>query len=79
MTFFGIGVIIGVVVFARIIEMMFNKFKIPTFYTIIGIIVASPIALLVNLNYTGMNFIGLVFMLFSIAIGFVCSAFLGEK
>lgn len=79
LTFFAIGVIIGIVVLARIIEMMFNKFKIPTFYTIIGIIVASPIALLVNLNYTGIGFLGFVFMLISIAIGFVCSAFLGEK
>jgi len=79
LTFFGLGVIIGIVVFARIIEMMFNKFKIPTFYTIIGIILASPIALLVNLNYTGMDFIGLVVMVAFIAIGFACSYMLGEK
>jgi len=79
LTFFGLGVIIGIVVFARIIEMMFNKFKIPTFYVIIGIILASPIALLVNLNYTGMSVMGFVVMVAFIAIGFVCSYMLGEK
>ena len=79
LTFFGIGVIIGIVVFARIIEMMFNKFKIPTFYVIIGIILASPIALLVNLNYTGMSVIGFVVMVVFAIFGFVCSYMLGEK
>ena len=58
---------------------MFNKFKIPTFYTIIGIIMASPIALLGNLNFSGMNFIGVLLMFVCVAIGFVCSMFLGEK
>ena len=79
LTFFGLGVIIGIIVLARIIEIMFNKFKIPTFYVIIGIIVASPIVLLGSLNFTGINFIGVVLMLIYIAIGFAISMFLGEK
>ena len=79
LTFFGLGVIIGVIVLARIIELMFNKFKIPTFYVIIGIIVASPIVLLGNLNFVGIGFLDVVFMLISMAIGFVVSIFLGEK
>jgi len=79
LTFFGIGVIIGVIVLARIIEIMFNKFKIPTFYVIIGIIMASPIALLGNLSFTSIDFIGALMMSICIAIGFVCSMFLGEK
>ena len=79
LTFFGIGVIIGIIVLARIIEIMFNKFKIPTFYVIIGIIMASPIALLGNLNFAGINFIGVLLMFVCIAIGFICSVFLGEK
>jgi hypothetical protein len=58
---------------------MFNKFKIPTFYVIIGIIVASPIVLLGNLNFVGIGFLDVVFMLISMAIGFVVSIFLGEK
>jgi len=79
LTFFGIGVIIGIIVLARIIEIMFNKFKIPTFYAIIGIIVASPVALLGNLNFAGIDFIGVLFMCVCVAIGFVVSMFLGEK
>jgi len=79
LTFFGIGVIIGVIVLARIIEIMFNKFKISTFYAIIGIIVASPIALLSNLNFANVDFIGVLLMLVCIVIGFVCSMFLGER
>ena len=79
LTFFAIGVIIGVIVLARIIEMMFNKFKIPTFYVIIGIIAASPIALLGNLNFAGMSFVGVLLMCVCLAIGFACSMFLGEK
>lgn len=79
LTFFGIGVIIGIIVLARIIEIMFNKFKIPTFYAIIGIIIASPVALLGNLNFSGIDFIGVLLMCVCVAIGFVCSMFLGEK
>lgn len=79
LTFFGIGVIIGIVVLARIIEIMFSKFKIPTFYAIIGIILASPIALLGNLDFAGTDFIGVLLMCVCIAVGFICSALLGEK
>ena len=46
---------------------------------IIGIIMASPIALLGNLNFMGISFVGVLLMCVCLAIGFIVSMLLGEK
>ena len=43
---FGIGVVIGIFLIAKIIEFIFSKAEIHAYYAIIGLILASPIAIL---------------------------------
>lgn len=43
---FGIGVVVGVLVIAKIIEIIFNKCPLYAYWAIIGLIVASPIAII---------------------------------
>ena len=43
---FGIGVVAGVLVIAKIIEIIFNKCPLYAYWAIIGLIVASPIAII---------------------------------
>lgn len=78
LTFFGIGVIIGIIVFAKLIEFLFDKFKNVTYSTIIGIIVASPIALLINLDFAGLNILHYAMILIAFAVGFTVAVKLGE-
>ena len=43
---FGIGVIVGVLAIAKVIEFVFNKFPLYAYWAIIGLIIASPIAII---------------------------------
>lgn len=47
---FGIGVIVGILAIAKLIEFIFNKFPLYAYWAIIGLIVASPIAVLAMAN-----------------------------
>lgn len=43
---FGIGVIVGILAIAKVIEFVFNKFPLYAYWAIIGLIIASPIAII---------------------------------
>ena len=47
---FGIGVVVGVVAVAKLIEFMLKKFPEVTYWAIIGLIVASPFAILIMMQ-----------------------------
>ena len=53
---FGIGVVVGIFVIAKIIEFIFAKAETHAYYAIIGLIVASPIAILMQIDWTGVSF-----------------------
>lgn len=48
---FGVGVLVGIVGFAKLIEMIFQKFELYAYWAIIGLIVASPIGILMMANF----------------------------
>lgn len=48
---FGIGVVVGIFLIAKLIEFIFSKAEAHAYYAIIGLIVASPIAILLNTNW----------------------------
>ena len=50
---FGIGVVIGIFLIAKLIEFIFSKAEIHAYYGIIGLILASPIAILMKTNWSG--------------------------
>ena len=50
---FGVGVLIGIGVIAKLIEFIFSKAEIHAYYGIIGLIVASPI--LMKTNWSGVS------------------------
>lgn len=57
---FGIGVVIGIFVIAKLIEMIFQKAEAHAYYAIIGLIVASPLVILMNTDWSGFSVIALV-------------------
>lgn len=75
---FGIGVLVGIVVTAKIIEKLFKKYPNATVWGIVALVVTSPFAILwgVNLN------ISVAMLLVSIVtfvIGFFVSKFLSKE
>lgn len=52
---FGIGVVIGIFAIAKLIEFIFKKAEIHAYYGIIGLILASPIAILMKTDWDGVS------------------------
>ncbi len=48
---FGVGVLVGIVGFAKLIEMIFQKFELYAYWAIIGLIVASPLGILMMASF----------------------------
>lgn len=79
---FGLGVVIGIVLIAKLIEWLFKKYEAKTYFGVIGFIIASIIAIPVSVMHeVTIEFdliqavIGLVF----IVIGYLLGNKLGEK
>lgn len=76
---FGIGVLVGIVVIAKIIEVIFNKFPLYAYWSIIGLLLASPIAILMVGNLPELTLVRVVTGMAAFALGWFISIKLGEK
>ncbi|MCH5270168.1 MAG: DUF368 domain-containing protein [Lachnospiraceae bacterium] len=77
---FGIGVVVGIFAIAKLIEIIFVKFPLYAFWAIIGLIVASPIAIvLMNLgSFAGVSVLAVVASVITLPLGFFIAMKLGE-
>jgi putative membrane protein len=76
---FGIGVLVGIVVIAKLIEIVFVKFPDYAYCAIIGLIVASPIAIVLMSDLSKYNLVSILTGLVTLAIGYVVAGKLGEN
>ncbi len=75
---FGVGVVVGMFAVAKLIEIIFEKFPLYAFWAIIGLIVASPIAILAMSGITAVTVIEVVTGVIALVVGFVVALKLGE-
>ena len=77
---FGIGVVIGIFAIAKLIEIIFAKFPLYAYWAIIGLIVASPIAIVaMNLAvFSTINVVSALTGIVALGVGFVIAMKLGE-
>lgn len=81
--FFGIGVLIGIVLISKLIEYLLKKYEVKTYYGVMGFIIASVVAIPVSTYNETANLvisfpqviIGIVFLM----IGYMIGNKLGEK
>ncbi len=76
---FGIGVILGIFLIAKLIEFIFSKAEIHAYYAIIGLILASPIAILLKTDWSGFSIIMLVTGIITFVLGWFVSSKLGGE
>lgn len=74
---FGIGVVIGIVAVAKFIEFMLKKFPLVTYWAIIGLIVASPFAILIMMEVGAVGLVEILTGVILLAAGFFISLKLG--
>ena len=77
---FGIGVVIGIFAIAKLIEIIFEKFPLYANWAIIGLIVASPFAIIFNnlASFSGVTVLTVVSSVITFAVGFFVALKLGE-
>lgn len=76
---FGIGVLIGILGIAKIMEIIFEKYPVYAYCAIIGLIAASPIAILVCSNFAGFSVSVLLISIVTFAAGFGIAIKIGDK
>ena len=75
---FGLGVVAGVFGIAKLVEFTFEKFPLYAYWAIIGLIVSSPIAILLMGTFPAMSVLNVVTGILALGVGFVIAMKLGE-
>ncbi len=74
----GIGIVIGIFAIAKLIEIIFEKFPLQAYWAIIGLIVASPFAVLLMAQLGTITVVSVAVSIVTFAIGFVIAMKLGD-
>lgn len=76
---FGIGVVLGIFLIAKLIEFIFSKAEIHAYYAIIGLILASPIAILLKVDWRGFSVLNLAVGIVTFVAGWFVASKLGGE
>ncbi len=76
---FGIGVVVGIFVIAKIIEFLFRKAEAHVYYAIIGLIMSSPIAILMKTDWSKISVPIMLISIVTFVAGWFVAGKLGEK
>ncbi len=75
----GIGIVVGIVVIAKLIELIFKKIPLYAYWAIIGLIVASPVAIILLNHFPAITVGSILISILLFAAGFVVSMKLGGE
>lgn len=75
---FGLGVVIGIFVIAKLIEIVFEKFPLYAYWAIIGLIVASPFAIFLMGSFGTISIITVATGALAFGAGFFIARKLGD-
>jgi putative membrane protein len=75
---FGIGVLAGILLVARLIEFLLKRYPLYTYSGILGLVIASPVAVLMGIGVGAVSVSAVIVSAFTFAIGFVAAFFLSK-
>lgn len=75
----GVGVVVGILGIAKMIELIFQKFPIHAYWAIIGLIAASPVAILLMTDLSGISILAVLTGAVAFAAGWLIASKLGEE
>lgn len=76
---FGVGIVIGIFLIAKLIEFIFSKAEIHAYYAIIGLIIASPIAILLKTDWSGISVLTMIISAVTFVAGWFTASKLGGE
>ena len=75
---FGLGVVLGIFGVAKLIEVLVARVPTPTYCGVLGLVVASPVAILIRAELTSVTFGIVAISVVTFAIGFAAAALLAK-
>ena len=75
---FGIGVVVGIFAIAKLIEILLKRYPSQTFSVILGLVLASPVAILMETGFATANVVTILCSVVICAVGFVVALKLGD-
>lgn len=75
---FGLGILAGIGLVAKLIEILFAKAPVLTYFAIFGLIFGSPIAIIYKTGITSISILGVLVTVVTFCIGYAISFFLGR-
>lgn len=76
---FGIGVLVGIILIAKLIEYLLNKYETLTYYAILGFIISSIIALFIGLGGNSVNLGQIIVGILLFIVGSIVGYKLGDE
>lgn len=76
---FGIGVLVGIILIAKLIEYLLNKYETLTYYAILGFIISSIIALFIELGGNSVNLSQIIVGILLFIVGSIVGHKLGDE
>ena len=76
---FGVGVVVGIFAVAKLIEILLRRFPGPTYCAIMGLVTASPVAILLGLSDVGVTAVTVIVSIVALALGCVAAYKLGGE
>lgn len=74
----GVGIVVGIFAIAKLIEIIFEKFPLQAYWAIIGLIVASPFAILMMVGVGSLSIVSVIVSIVTFVIGFIVAMKLGD-
>ena len=75
---FGVGVVIGIFAIAKLIEVLLNRFETLTYAGILGLVVSSPVVILMGTALGGLNVVTILTGVLALAVGTGIALCLGK-
>lgn len=76
---FGIGIIVGIVLVAKLIEFLLKRYPIKTYYGVLGFVLASLVAIIKPIIGLKVSIIEIVIAVFLVIFGSIIAYKLGDK
>lgn len=80
---FGLGIVIGIVAISKLLELLFKKYKVKTYFGVLGFVFASiiaiPLSACIELNSIPVTIDQVIVSIIMLVIGTIISYKLGEK
>lgn len=76
---FGIGVLLGIFFVAKLIEWLLSKYESYTYSGILGLVVASPVVILLQIGVGSVTVVSVLTGVIALAAGCVAAYFLGRE